>query len=98
MVPGAVGRMFAMMPSDSGEAGDCRSRWSTGDSWNSPTGMASPRRRIRARARRVSVTGPQRFATAELEAFMLGAYTLARAKLTKKRQAEPGPLPTIRAR
>jgi predicted DNA-binding protein (MmcQ/YjbR family) len=37
---------------------------------------------------------PQRFATVELETFILDAYRLIRAKLTKKAQAELGPLPT----
>ena len=40
---------------------------------------------------------PQRFATIELQAFILDAYTLVRAKLTKKLQAELGPLPTLKA-
>ena len=44
------------------------------------------------------IVEPQRFATAELEAFMLDAYTLVRAKLTKKLQTELGPLPTLGAK
>jgi len=50
-----------------------------------------------ARARWISITEPQRFATAELETFILDAYTLIRAKLTKKLQAELGTLPTLKA-
>ncbi|HJW06247.1 MAG TPA: MmcQ/YjbR family DNA-binding protein [Rhodanobacter sp.] len=48
-----------------------------------------------ARAHWISVVEPQRFATTELQAFILDAYTLVRAKLTKKRQAALGPLPVI---
>jgi predicted DNA-binding protein (MmcQ/YjbR family) len=48
-----------------------------------------------ARAHWISITEPQRFATSELAAFVLDAYTLIRAKLTKKLQAELGPLPTL---
>lgn len=48
-----------------------------------------------ARARWVMVAEPARFVTAELASLVLGSYTLVRAKLTKKQQAELGPLPTI---
>ncbi len=48
-----------------------------------------------ARARWVSVTDPERFTTAELQAFVLDAYAAVRAKLTKKLQAELGPLPMV---
>jgi predicted DNA-binding protein (MmcQ/YjbR family) len=50
-----------------------------------------------ARAHWISITEPQRFGTGELAAFVLDAYTLVRAKLTKKLQAALGPLPTIGA-
>lgn len=50
-----------------------------------------------ARARWISIIEPQRFSTAELETFILDAYTLIRAKLTKKLQAELEPLPTLKA-
>lgn len=50
-----------------------------------------------ARARWVSVTDPKRFTTTELRAFVLDAYAAVRAKLTKKLQAELGPLPTLKA-
>ena len=49
-----------------------------------------------ARARWVSVTEPSRFTTAELQALLLDAYATVRAKLSKKRQAELGPLPTLK--
>lgn len=49
-----------------------------------------------ARARWVMMDEPARFATTELAAFVLGSYGLVRAKLGKKRQAELGPLPTIK--
>ena len=50
-----------------------------------------------ARARWVSVTDPERFTTAELQAFVLDAYAAVRAKLTKKLQAQLGPLPVLKA-
>jgi predicted DNA-binding protein (MmcQ/YjbR family) len=50
-----------------------------------------------ARARWVSVTEPERFTTTELQAFVLDAYAAVRAKLAKKRQAELGPVPTLKA-
>lgn len=49
-----------------------------------------------ARARWVSVTDPSRFFTAELQALLLDAYATVRAKLSKKLQAELGPLPTLK--
>jgi predicted DNA-binding protein (MmcQ/YjbR family) len=49
-----------------------------------------------ARARWVSVTDPERFTTAELQGFVFDAYTVVRAKLTKKLQAELGPLPVLK--
>lgn len=49
-----------------------------------------------ARARWISVTEPWRFTTAELQALLVDAYATVRAKLTKKRQAELGPLPTLK--
>jgi predicted DNA-binding protein (MmcQ/YjbR family) len=50
-----------------------------------------------ARARWVSIVDPARFSTAELQAFVLDAYAAVRAKLTKKLQAELGPLPALEA-
>jgi predicted DNA-binding protein (MmcQ/YjbR family) len=49
-----------------------------------------------ARARWVCVTEPSRFTTFELQALLLDAYATVRGKLTKKRQAELGPLPTLK--
>lgn len=49
-----------------------------------------------ARARWVSVTEPSRFTTAELQALLLDAYVSVRAKLSKKRQGELGPLPALK--
>ena len=48
-----------------------------------------------ARARWVVIVEPTRFATAELAAFVLESYVLVRAKLSKRRQAELGHLPTL---
>ena len=50
-----------------------------------------------ARSRWISITEPQRFTTAELQVLILDAYTQIRAKLTKKLQAELGPLPALKA-
>lgn len=49
-----------------------------------------------ARARWVSVIEPWRFTTAELQALLLDAYATVRAKLSKKLQAELGPLPSLK--
>ena len=51
-----------------------------------------------ARARWVSVTDPERFTATELQAFVLDAYAAVRAKLTKKLQAELGPLPVLKGK
>jgi predicted DNA-binding protein (MmcQ/YjbR family) len=51
-----------------------------------------------ARARWVSIVEPGRFTIAELQAFVLEAYAAVRAKLTKKLQAELGPLPTLKGK
>lgn len=51
-----------------------------------------------ARARWVSITEPSRFTTGELQALLLDAYATVRAKLSKKLQAELGPLPTLKDR
>jgi predicted DNA-binding protein (MmcQ/YjbR family) len=51
-----------------------------------------------ARARWVSIVEPGRFTIAELQAFVLEAYAVVRAKLTKKLQAELGPLPTLKGK
>lgn len=48
-----------------------------------------------AHARWISITEPLRFTTSELQALLLDAYATVRAKLSKKLQAELGPLPTL---
>lgn len=49
-----------------------------------------------ARAHWVSITEPCRFTTSELQALLLEAYASVRARLSKKRQAELGPLPNLK--
>jgi predicted DNA-binding protein (MmcQ/YjbR family) len=49
-----------------------------------------------ARARWVCVTEPSRFTTVELQALLLDAYATVRTRLARKRQAELGPLPTLK--
>lgn len=51
-----------------------------------------------ARARWVSITERQRFATAELQALLLDAYATVRAKLSKKAQGTLAPLPSLKAK
>lgn len=97
MVFSVGGKMFAVMPSDGSEGG--RLSFKVDDDrflalTDQPGIIPAP---YLARAHWISVTEPQRFATAELEAFILDAYALIRAKLTKKLQAELGPLPTLPA-
>ncbi|WP_108471489.1 MmcQ/YjbR family DNA-binding protein [Rhodanobacter thiooxydans] len=92
------GKMFAVMPSDGSEGGRLSCKVADDrflELTDQPAIIPAP---YLARAHWVSITEPQRFATAELEAFVLDAYTLVRAKLTKKLQAALGPLPTIKAR
>jgi predicted DNA-binding protein (MmcQ/YjbR family) len=89
------GKMFAVMPSDGSEGG--RLSFKVADErflelTDQPGVIPAP---YLARAHWISVTEPSRFATAELEAFVLDAYLLVRAKLTRKGQAELGPLPTL---
>ena len=98
MVFSVGGKMFAVMPSDGSEGG--RLSFKVADDrflelTDQPGIIPAP---YLARAHWISITEPQRFATAELEAFMLDAYTLVRAKLTKKLQTELGPLPTLGAK
>jgi predicted DNA-binding protein (MmcQ/YjbR family) len=97
MVFSVGGKMFAVMPSDGSEGG--RLSFKVADErflelTDQPGIIPAP---YLARARWISITEPLRFATAELETFILDAYTLIRAKLTKKLQAELGPLPTLKA-
>jgi Uncharacterized protein conserved in bacteria len=91
------GKMFAVTPSDGSEGG--RLSFKVADErflelTDQPGIIPAP---YMARAHWISVIEPQRFGTAELEAFILDAYTLVRAKLTRKLQATLGPLPTLKA-
>ena len=97
MVLSVGGKMFAVIPSDGSEGG--RLSFKVADErflelTDQPGIIPAP---YLARARWISITEPQRFATIELETFILDAYTLIRAKLTKKLQAELGPPPTLKA-
>ena len=97
MVLSVGGKMFAVMPSDGSEGG--RLSFKVADErflelTDQPGIIPAP---YLARAHWISITEPHRFATAELVAFILDAYLLVRAKLTKKLQAELGPLPTLKA-
>ena len=93
------GKMFTVvMPSDS--RGDGRLSFKVADDrflelTDQPGIIPAP---YLARAHWISVIEPQRFATVELETFIRDAYMLIRAKLTKKMQAELGPLPTGRTK
>jgi predicted DNA-binding protein (MmcQ/YjbR family) len=98
MVFSVGGKMFAVMPSDGSEGG--RLSFKVADDrflelTDQPGIIPAP---YLARAHWISITEPQRFATTELETFILDAYTLIRAKLTKKLQAELGLLPTVEAK
>jgi len=91
------GKMFVVTPSDGGEGG--RLSFKVADDrflelTDQPGIIPAP---YLARAHWISITEPTRFATAELTAFILDAYVLVRAKLTRKLQAELGPLPTLKA-
>ena len=91
------GKMFAVTPSDGSEGG--RLSFKVADErllelTDQPGIIPAP---YMARAHWISITEPQRFATAELEAFILGSYALVRAKLTKKLQTELAPQPTLKA-
>ena len=98
MVFSVGGKMFAVMPSDGSEGGRLSCKVADDrflELTDQPGIVPAP---YLARAHWISITEPQRFATAELEAFILDAYTLIRVKLTKKLQAELGPLPTVEAK
>ena len=87
------GKMFVVTPLDGAEGG--RLSFKVEDErflelTDQPGIIPAP---YMARAHWVSVIEPQRFATSELEAFIRQAYTLVRAKLTKKMQAELGVWP-----
>jgi predicted DNA-binding protein (MmcQ/YjbR family) len=88
------GKMFVVTPADGSEGG--RLSFKVEDArflelTDQPGIIAAP---YLARARWVSVTEPRRFPTTELETLIRTAYTLVRAKLTKKAQAELGEWPT----
>ena len=92
------GKMFAVTPSDGSEGG--RLSFKVADDrflelTDQPGIIPAP---YMARAHWISITEPQRFGMAELETFILDAYVLVRAKLTKKLQAALGPLPTLKAK
>lgn len=92
------GKMFVVTPSDGSEGG--RLSFKVADErflelTDQPGIIPAP---YMARAHWISITEPQRFAMAELESFVHDAYALVRAKLTKKLQAELGPLPALKAR
>ncbi|HEY8585720.1 MAG TPA: MmcQ/YjbR family DNA-binding protein [Rhodanobacter sp.] len=87
------GKMFAVMPSDGSEGGRLSVKVADErflELTDQPGIIPAP---YLARAHWISIVEPQRFATTELEAFVLNAYTLVRAKLTKKLQATLGPVP-----
>ncbi|MGN6119244.1 MAG: MmcQ/YjbR family DNA-binding protein [Rhodanobacter sp.] len=91
------GKMFAMTHADGREGG--RLAFKVADErflelTDLPGIIPAP---YLARMRWVSVTEPRRFATAELQALILDAYTLIRARLTKKLQSGLGPLPVLKA-
>jgi predicted DNA-binding protein (MmcQ/YjbR family) len=91
------GKMFAVTPSDGSEGG--RLSFKVADDrflelTDQPGIVPAP---YMARSHWISITEPQRFSTGELAAFVLDAYALVRAKLTKKLQASLGPLPTLKA-
>ena len=91
------GKMFAVTPADGSEGG--RLSFKVADErflelTDQPGIMAAP---YLARSHWISIIEPQRFATTELKSLLLDAHVLVRAKLTRKLQAELGPLPTIKA-
>jgi predicted DNA-binding protein (MmcQ/YjbR family) len=91
------GKMFAVTPADGSEGG--RLSFKVADErfleLTDQPGIIPAA--YMARAHWISVIEPQRFSTAELESFVLDAYLLVRLKLTKKLQAQLGPLPTLKA-
>ena len=90
------GKMFAVTPSDGGEGGRLSFKVAVERFLELTDQLGIIPAPYLARAHWISVTEPQRFSTAELEAFILDAYVLVRAKLTKKLQATLGPLPTLK--
>lgn len=97
-VLGVGGRLFAMTPADGSEGG--RLSFKADDArflelTDQPGIIPAP---YLARARWISITEPQRFSTAELQAFIHDAYALVRVKLTRKLQAELAPQTTLEAK
>jgi predicted DNA-binding protein (MmcQ/YjbR family) len=91
------GRMFAITRADGRDGGRLAFKVADGrflELTDLPGMVPAP---YLARARWVSVVEPARFTTAELQVLVLDAYALIRARLTKKLQAELGPLPTLKA-
>jgi predicted DNA-binding protein (MmcQ/YjbR family) len=91
------GKMFAITPSDGSEGG--RLSFKVADDrflelTDQPGIIPAP---YLARARWVSVVEPTRFGTTTLQDFVRDSYTVVRGKLTKKLQAELGPLPARKA-
>lgn len=87
------GKMFAVTPADGSEGG--RLSFKVPDErfleLTDQAGIiAAP---YMARAHWISVVEPKRFSSTELADFVRTSYTLVRAKLTKKMQAELGPWP-----
>ncbi|OOG61651.1 hypothetical protein B0E46_17030 [Rhodanobacter sp. B04] len=92
------GKMFAVTPSDGSEGGRLSCKVADErflELTDQPGVIPAP---YMARAHWISITEPRRFSTAELEMFILDAYILVRAKLTKKLQAQLGELPTWKAK
>lgn len=91
------GKMFAVTPAD-GSEGE-RLSFKVADErflelTDQPGIIPAP---YMARMRWVCIVDPRHVARVELAAFVLDSYVLIRAKLTKKLQAELGPLPTLKA-
>jgi predicted DNA-binding protein (MmcQ/YjbR family) len=91
------GKMFVVTPGDGSEGG--RLSFKVADErflelTDQPGIIPAP---YMARAHWISIIEPQRFSTTELSGFILDAYILVRTKLTKKLQAELGPLPILKA-
>lgn len=97
LVLSVCGKMFVVTPADGSEGG--RLAFKVPDDrflelTDQPGITSAP---YLARARWVLIAEPKRFSTAGLHAFIHDSYALVRAKLTKKLQAELGPLPAIKA-
>jgi predicted DNA-binding protein (MmcQ/YjbR family) len=89
------GKMFAVTPSDGSEGG--RLSFKVPDECfleltDQPGIIPAP---YLARSRWICIIDPTSFSTDRLEAFALESYALVRAKLSRKRQAELAPLPTL---